>query len=165
MGKLLDDSHIIRATRIKSERKPEESTHRNRAARDLTTAELKTRLCSCGPLSCPDCKLCEFGKEYMRRPNDEKEANTMFFQITCSSCGHRSRKLPYNGTTTPEKIIKSGWNSFGSAFYCPKCVKTWEKRNGKDRPLWGNAHTIDIIQRQMIRELNQAISEMQVNGL
>ena len=68
----------------------------------------------------------------------------MNLQITCSNCGHRSRSFKYDRYRRIEpadEIVKAGWNSFGSAFYCPKCVKSWEERNGKDRPLWGKAHT------------------------
>lgn len=48
----------------------------------------------------------------------------MYFQISCSNCGHRSQKLPYDPYRTPDKITSAGWDSFGSAFYCPKCVKS-----------------------------------------
>lgn len=85
------------------------------------------------------------------------------FQITCSRCGNRSRKFRYEVPHiyyAPEEIVKAGWGSFGSAFYCPKCARTWEKRNGKDRPLWGNDHTIQRCLENMVRELLQEISIM-----
>lgn len=78
----------------------------------------------------------------------------MNIQIMCSNCGHRSRIYrmnPFSRIRPPEEYVKAGWNSFGSAFYCSKCVRTWEKRNGKDRPLWGKAHTRELICRTMIR--------------
>lgn len=77
----------------------------------------------------------------------------MCFQISCSRCGHRSRKFRYNTMKTPEEITKAGWNSFGSAFYCPKCAKTWEHRNGKDRPLWGKEYTQRRVLEAMVRDL------------
>ena len=80
-----------------------------------------------------------------------KEADTaMYFQIQCSSCGHRSRKLPYDVDKTSEQIIKTGWNSFGSAFYCPEC--------SKGRPTWDQEHTRDLIFRRMVHELTEAIA-------
>lgn len=82
----------------------------------------------------------------------------MYFQITCSNCGHRSQKLPYNAGKTPDRIINAGWNSFGGVFYCPKCARTWETRNGKNRPLWGEDHTRNLIFERMIYELTDAIA-------
>jgi len=84
----------------------------------------------------------------------------MYLQIQCSSCGRRSRQYGYNHmlnilTKAPEEIIKAGWGSFGDAFYCPQCVKTWEKRNGKDRPLWGDDHTHVRILETMVGQLMQ----------
>ena len=80
----------------------------------------------------------------------------MNLQIICSSCGHRSKQFAYGRimrTDPAEEIVKAGWNSFGDAFYCPACVKTWEKRNGKDRPLWGKAHTKERVYQTMIGDL------------
>lgn len=81
-------------------------------------------------------------------------------QIMCSSCGHRSRKYridKYSHTEPADEIVKAGWNSFGDAFYCPKCVKTWEERNGKDRPLWGKAHTRERVYQVIVGDLLDAI--------
>lgn len=33
----------------------------------MSTNRLKARLCSLGPKKCPDCGLCEYGKEYAKR--------------------------------------------------------------------------------------------------
>lgn len=80
----------------------------------------------------------------------------MYLQIMCSNCGHRSRKFKYNRYRRNEpadEIVKSGWNSFGDAFYCRKCADTWEQRNGKDRPLWGKAHTRERVYQVMVRDL------------
>ena len=77
----------------------------------------------------------------------------MTVQIMCSNCGHRSRKFAFdrfNFDRPPEKIVEAGWNSVGDAFYCRKCCDTWEDRNGKDRPLWGKAHTRERVYQVMI---------------
>ena len=81
----------------------------------------------------------------------------MYFQISCSHCGHLSQKLPYDPYRTPDKITSAGWDSFGSAFYCPKCVKSWEKRNGNDRPVWGRDHTERRCLEVMVDELKDEV--------
>lgn len=81
-------------------------------------------------------------------------------QIMCSNCGHRSRKYridKYYRTEPAEEIVKAGWDSFGDAFYCPKCVKTWKKQNGKNRPLWGKSHTRECVYQVMVDDLLDAI--------
>lgn len=80
----------------------------------------------------------------------------MYLQIMCSNCGCRSKKLKYDRyclTKPANEILKAGWNTVGNAFYCQKCVKTWEARNGKDRPLWGENHTRERVYQVMIRDL------------
>lgn len=89
----------------------------------------------------------------------------MYLQIMCSCCGHRSRKFKYDRyarTEPAEEIVKAGWDSFGSAFYCPKCVKTWEQRNGKDRPLWGEDHTKERVCQVMVGELMDYITYLEM---
>jgi len=81
-------------------------------------------------------------------------------QIMCSACGHRSRKYKvdkYSRKEPADEIVKAGWNSFGDAFYCPKCVKTWENRNGRDRPLWGKAHTRERVYQEIVGDLLDTI--------
>lgn len=81
-------------------------------------------------------------------------------QIQCSCCAHRSRKYridKYNFDDMPDKFVDAGWDSFGSAFYCPKCVKTWEQRNGKNRPLWGEEHTRERVYQVMVGDLLDVI--------
>ena len=88
----------------------------------------------------------------------------MYLQVQCSACGHRSRKFKYDRYRTvepAEEIVKVGWNSYGDAFYCPKCVKTWEQRNGKDRPLWGKAHTRERVYQEMVSDLLREIEYLQ----
>lgn len=85
-------------------------------------------------------------------------------QIMCSNCGQRSRKYKidrYANNNVPDKIVESGWNSFGDAFYCRKCCETWEKRNGKDRPLWGRAHTRERIYQVMLDDCLDAIEYLE----
>lgn len=80
----------------------------------------------------------------------------MNVQISCSNCGHRSRKYAISQTRrsdAPAAIVKCGWDSFGDAFYCPACVKTWGKRNGQDRPLWGPSHTKQRVYQVIIGQL------------
>ena len=85
----------------------------------------------------------------------------MYLQVSCSACGHRSRKFGYDRyrryLDAPDKIVKAGWGSFGSALYCPKCAATWEERNGKDRPMWGNAHTRERVLEIIAGELHDEI--------
>lgn len=82
-------------------------------------------------------------------------------QIMCSNCGHRSRTYRIDRFSRIEpanEYVAAGWNSFGDAFYCPKCVKTWEQRNGKNKPLWGKAHTKErvyqVIQDDLLQYIN-----------
>lgn len=88
----------------------------------------------------------------------------MYLQIMCSCCGHRSRKFKYDSFSRiepAEEIVNAGWDSFGDAFYCPKCVKTWEKRNGKNRPLWGKQHTRERVYQVMVNDLLREIEYLQ----
>ena len=80
----------------------------------------------------------------------------MKVQIMCSRCGQRSREINYDQYSRiepPEELVNDGWNSYGDAFYCEQCAKTWEERNGKGRPLWGKAHTKERVYQTMINEL------------
>ena len=80
----------------------------------------------------------------------------MYLQIICSNCGHKSRKFKYDRYSRIEpadEIVKAGWDSFGSAFYCSKCVNTWEQRNGKGRPLWGTEHTKERVYQEQVGQL------------
>ena len=88
----------------------------------------------------------------------------MYLQIMCSCCGHKSRKFKYDRfsrTEPAEEIVNAGWDSFGDAFYCPKCVKTWEKRNGKNRPLWAKQHTRERVYQVMVNDLLREIEYLQ----
>lgn len=62
--------------------------------------------------------------------------------IQCSNCGAR-QDFKYSATNV-NSLVASGWNSCGSALYCPQCVETWRERNG-DRPLSGRENTIRVI--------------------
>jgi hypothetical protein len=62
--------------------------------------------------------------------------------IQCSCCGNHT-SFSYT-VTNVMKQIKEGWNSFGSALYCPICSKTWNERN-KGIEMHGQWNTIRII--------------------
>lgn len=84
----------------------------------------------------------------------------MTVQIICSNCGRKSRKYVIDKWTLvdpADKFIEAGWNSFGSAFYCKTCVRTWEQRNGKDRPLWGKGHTRERVYQTIVGQLQDEI--------
>lgn len=88
----------------------------------------------------------------------------MYLQIMCSRCGHRSRRYKidrFSQKKPADEIVKAGWNSFGDAFYCRKCSETWEERNGKDRPLWGMAHTRERVHEVIEGELLRWIEYQQ----
>lgn len=63
-------------------------------------------------------------------------------RIDCSNCGTHYR-FKYSAANVL-KAIELGWNSCGSALYCPDCTKTWKERNG-NRPLAGRKNTIRVI--------------------
>ena len=64
-------------------------------------------------------------------------------QIQCSNCG-TIHQMKYATGRIVQAII-NGWNSYGNALYCPECSRTWEKRNGKERPLHGKWNTMRVI--------------------
>lgn len=85
----------------------------------------------------------------------------MYFQVTCSNCGHRGQKLPYDGHKTPERIVNAGWRNFGSAWYCPKCANTWAQRNGPNRPLCGPDDGKIALLIQMVDELVGVVNRLE----
>lgn len=64
--------------------------------------------------------------------------------ITCSNCGS-SQHLRYS-TSAVLAACRSGWNSYGSALYCPECSATWDKRN-PGRLMAGEENTVRVIDR------------------
>ena len=62
--------------------------------------------------------------------------------ITCSNCGS-SQRLRYSASAVLA-VCHSGWNSCGSALYCPECSATWDKRN-PGRPMAGKENTVRVI--------------------
>ena len=66
----------------------------------------------------------------------------MVIDIQCSCCGNHEN-LENSIDATVEKI-KSGWGSYGSALYCPKCSKEWKNRNG-ERPMGDERNTFLVI--------------------
>lgn len=69
--------------------------------------------------------------------------------IQCSNCGNSSR-FAYTATNVM-KHIREGWNSFGSALYCPACSKTWHERN-KELKMHGEWNTMQVIDEWYDRE-------------
>ena len=45
--------------------------------------------------------------------------------LTCSNCG-KTRSICAGDMAD---VLGAGWNSYGSALYCPECSSTWDKRN------------------------------------
>lgn len=64
-------------------------------------------------------------------------------EIQCSCCGQRDSVT--TGPTGLDRCVEKGWNSFGSALYCPECSATWEERNGPNKSLCGPEHTKKLI--------------------
>lgn len=62
-------------------------------------------------------------------------------RVQCSNCG-AIKGFTYTASNV-NKTIFQGWGSYGSALYCPKCVKTWHERNNKN--LSTNDNTIAVI--------------------
>jgi hypothetical protein len=54
----------------------------------------------------------------------------MKIHYSCSNCGKREITSPVVGV--PHGMYALGYRAVGSALYCPKCVRTWKERNGKD---------------------------------
>lgn len=64
-------------------------------------------------------------------------------QIQCSNCG-LIKGFRFSEKQTAS-LIQDGWNSFGSALYCPICSGTWAERNGRDRSMAGGENTTAVI--------------------
>lgn len=74
-------------------------------------------------------------------------------RLQCSRCGAFSWEVlvdEHSYWRVADKWLAAGWDSFGDALYCPKCVETWEERNGNDRQLWGEDHTRIKIYEQFL---------------
>lgn len=69
--------------------------------------------------------------------------------IQCSRCG-ATMSFAYSAGHVIG-ATRAGWNSYGSALYCPACSETWDERN-KGRPLAGPENTIDVIDSMYARE-------------
>ena len=77
--------------------------------------------------------------------------------LQCSCCGER-RSVVYTALNAAS-IIKEGWGSYGSALYCPKCTRTWEERNGANRPMPGKFNTLRIIDELYIESAPKTVTE------
>lgn len=74
--------------------------------------------------------------------------------IQCSRCG-ATMSFAYSASHVIG-ATRAGWNSYGSALYCPACSATWDERN-KGRPLAGQENTIDVIDAMYAREYGHGI--------
>lgn len=74
--------------------------------------------------------------------------------IQCSNCG--ATMCFVYGVGHVMGAIRAGWDSYGSALYCPVCTATWNERN-KGRKLAGPEHTIDVINGMYIRQSCEGI--------
>lgn len=78
----------------------------------------------------------------------------------CSNCGrHRGLAviIPHkykNPSEYADNMVKEGWRSLGGVIYCPKCVRTWVDRNGKDD------HRLDNAAETKEWILNHALEQM-----
>lgn len=67
MERGIDGGIVIGGKRCRQEKKPEPHAPQP-TVRDLTMRSLKAQLCSIAcPKRCGSCRLCEYGKEYVRR--------------------------------------------------------------------------------------------------
>lgn len=69
--------------------------------------------------------------------------------IQCSNCGKREEIE--NTVDNAVQIIKSGWDSIGSALYCPNCVESIKNRKYGDR-LAGEKNTFIVIMNWILRQ-------------
>lgn len=67
MQRSIDGRIVIGASRCRAEKRPEYQAKEQSLA-EMTARKLKAQLCSIAGLkSCGKCRLCEYGKEYLRR--------------------------------------------------------------------------------------------------
>lgn len=64
-------------------------------------------------------------------------------EIQCSRCG-ATMSFEYSAGHVIG-AAHAGWNSYGSALYCPSCSATWYERNSPDRPLSCIENTVNVI--------------------
>ena len=67
--------------------------------------------------------------------------------IQCSNCGKREEIE--NTVDNAVQIIKRGWDSIGSALYCPKCVEVIKNSRYGDR-LAGERNTFIVIMNWLL---------------
>lgn len=59
--------------------------------------------------------------------------------ITCNKC-MKVEHIRYSATNM-NKLVDSGWDSFGDDLYCPDCARKWHRWH-RGHSLWGKEHTI-----------------------
>lgn len=72
------------------------------------------------------------------------------YRLTCSRCGNHLQVQI--SESDADRAIRLGWNSCGSALYCPHCTATWSERNG-DRPMGGKGNTFRVIMGMFLNDL------------
>lgn len=77
--------------------------------------------------------------------------------LQCSCCGER-RSVVYTAFNAAI-MIKNGWGSYGNALYCPECTRTWEDRNGTNRPMPGKHNTLRIIDELYTESAPKTVTE------
>ena len=70
----------------------------------------------------------------------------MYHYIQCSNCGERKR-ISDQHMSSVLNTVEAGWRNCGNALYCPKCIRTWGKRNNH---LYGTDRTTFLIICNMI---------------
>lgn len=73
--------------------------------------------------------------------------------IQCSNCG--KREGIENTVDNAVQIIKSGWDSIGSALYCPKCVEMIKNGRYGNR-LAGEKNTFIVLMHWILNARNRA---------
>lgn len=72
--------------------------------------------------------------------------------IQCSNCGKREEME--NTVYNAFQIIKSGWDSIGSALYCQKCVEVIKNSRYGNR-LAGEKNTFIVIMHSILNARNR----------
>lgn len=65
--------------------------------------------------------------------------------LTCSNCG-KTRSICAGDMAD---VLGAGWNSYGSALYCPECSSTWDKRN-RGRTMAGVLNTAQLVAERLV---------------
>ena len=72
MKRGIDGHIVIGAKQAKGQAQPRGRSYVRKTVAEMTTAYLRSQLCSMGPQKCRTCGLCEYGKEFSRRMQEKK---------------------------------------------------------------------------------------------